>query len=107
MVEKGIVANKQEAFDKYLAKCNVPKMPLSLSEASTLIRGAGGKLMMAHPNDPNGTSLVFAKEKGLMVTGGSDCHQQPVIMGTVPVPIYVVDQFGIDHHDLESSRKER
>jgi predicted metal-dependent phosphoesterase TrpH len=136
MVKKGIVSNKQEAFDKYLTKCNVPKMPLSLSEASSLVRGAGGKLMIAHPNDPNGTSLVsftsslndqlriiedgmlgyidgiecwhprhdqdtiqtylrFAKDKGLMVTGGSDCHQQPVIMGTLPVPVYVAEQFGI------------
>ena len=143
MVEKGIVSNKQEAFDKYLTKCNVPKMPLSLSEASSLVRGAGGKLMIAHPNDPNGTSLVsftsfldeqlkiieegmlssidgiecwhprhdqntvrtylrFAKEKGLMVTGGSDCHQQPVIMGTVPIPTYVAEQFGIGHPVFES-----
>ena len=118
MVKKGIVHGKQEAFDKYLVKCNVPKMPLPLSEASGLVRGAGGKLMLAHPNDPNGTSLVsftpsldeqqkiikehmlpyidgiecwhprhyrntiesylaFARETGLMVTGGSDCHQQP------------------------------
>lgn len=135
MVKKGIVSSKGEAFDKYLTKCNVPKMPLSLSEASSLVRGAGGKLIIAHPNDPNGTSLVsfttsldeqikiieeailpyidgiecwhsrhdhstvqtflqFAKRKGLMVTGGSDCHQQPVIMGTVPVPAYVAEQFG-------------
>jgi len=148
MVEKGIVSNKQEAFDKYLTKCNVPKMPLSLAEASSLVRGAGGKLMIAHPNDPNGTSLVsftsslddqleiigegmlpyidgiecwhprhdqstvqtylrFAKEKGLMVTGGSDCHQQPVVMGTVPVPVYVAEQFGVGQHDLEIGRKER
>jgi predicted metal-dependent phosphoesterase TrpH len=58
MVKKGLVANKQEAFDAYLVKCNVPKMPLSLTEASGLVKGAGGKLMLAHPNDPNGTSLV-------------------------------------------------
>ena len=134
MVKKGIVASKQEAFDKYLVKCNVPKMPLSLSEASDLVKGAAGKLMLAHPNDPNGTSLAtftthldeqqrvikermipqidgiecwhprhdtrtvasyvaFAREEGLMVTGGSDCHQQPILMGTVPVPDYVAAQF--------------
>ncbi len=137
MVEKGIVTNKQEAFDKYLVKCNVPKMPLSLSEASSLVKGAGGKLMLAHPNDPNGTSLVsfttsldeqqniiresmlphidgiecwhprhdretvesylaFAQSEGLMITGGSDCHQQPLVLGTVPVPPYVADQFDLD-----------
>jgi predicted metal-dependent phosphoesterase TrpH len=136
MVKKGIVATRQEAFDSYLVSCNVPKMPLSLEEASTLIRGAGGKLMLAHGNDPNGTSLValttsideqcriireamlpfldglecwhsrltpettsayiaLAREEGLMVTGGSDCHQDPIIMGTVDVPAYVAGQFGI------------
>ena len=134
MVKKGIVSGRKSAFDKYLIKCNVPKMPVSLEEASSLIRGAGGKLILAHPNNPNGTSLVsltpsieeqhlimkesmlahldgiecwhsshnrkavsaylsFAKEEGLMVTGGSDCHQQPVIMGTLDIPPYVAEQF--------------
>ncbi len=137
MVKKGIVSDRQAAFDHYLVKCNVPKMPVSLEEASELIRGAGGKLMFAHPNNPKGTSLVkltksikeqhqiikgkmlpyldglecwhsihdmetvaaylsFAKKEGLMVTGGSDCHQQPVILGTVDVPSYVAEQFGIE-----------
>jgi predicted metal-dependent phosphoesterase TrpH len=137
MVKKGIVRNKQEAFDRYLVKCNVPKMPLSLSQASRLVKGAGGKLMLAHPNDPNGTSLVsfttsldeqqkviresmlphidgiecwhprhdpetvqsylaFAQSEGLMLTGGSDCHQQPLVLGTVAVPSYVAEQFDLE-----------
>ncbi|MBI2329650.1 MAG: hypothetical protein HYU85_08500 [Chloroflexi bacterium] len=28
LVEKGLVRDKQEAFDKYLVKCDVPKYPL-------------------------------------------------------------------------------
>jgi predicted metal-dependent phosphoesterase TrpH len=137
MVKKGIVTNRQEAFDKYLVKCNVPKMPVSLEEASVLIKGAGGKLMLAHPNDPQETSLVsltgsikeqhqiireamlpyidgiecwhsrhdqetvaaylaFAKQEGLMVTGGSDCHQQPILIGTFDIPSYVAKQFGLE-----------
>jgi predicted metal-dependent phosphoesterase TrpH len=136
MVKKGVVASKQEAFDKYLVKCNVPKMPVSLEEACNLIRGAGGKLMLAHPNDPNGTSLAsltssveeqqqiikeamlpyldgiecwhsrhdsnsiakyleFARREGLMVTGGSDCHQKPVLLGSLDVPAFVAEQFGL------------
>ena len=136
MVKKGLVRGKQEAFDRYLVRCNVPKMPVSLEEASKLIRGAGGKLVHAHPADPNGTSLVtltpsleeqlhiireamlpyldgiecwhsrhspeavsafvsFAQQEGLIVTGGSDCHQQPVIMGTMGIPPYVAEQFGL------------
>jgi len=134
LVKKGIVRNKQEAFDKYLVKCDVPKYPLSLAEASRLARNAGGILVHAHPNDPNGTSLAsitpdldeqtniieecmleyidgvecwharhnaktiahyveFARKHGLIMTGGSDCHQKPIIMGTLDVPDWVAEQF--------------
>ena len=134
LVKKGIVRSRQEAFDKYLVKCDVPKFPLYLEEASILVREAGGKLVLAHPNDPHGTSLValtkvlaeqtniieekmlpyidgiecwhsrsnpqttshyvaFAKRHGLIMTGGSDCHQKPIIMGTVDIPDWVVNQF--------------
>ncbi|MEM2968046.1 MAG: PHP domain-containing protein, partial [Candidatus Bathyarchaeia archaeon] len=52
LVRKGIVRNRQEAFDRYLVKCDVPKYPLYLEEASRLVRNAGGKIVLAHPNDP-------------------------------------------------------
>jgi 3',5'-nucleoside bisphosphate phosphatase len=134
LVKKGIVASRQEAFDKYLVKCDVPKYPLLLKDASKLILDAGGILVLAHPNDPHGTSLVtyskilteqgqiieenmlpyidgvecwhsratpettkyyvaFVKQKQLMLTGGSDCHQKPVIMGTLQIPDCVAEQF--------------
>jgi len=134
LIEKGIVRDRQEAFDKYLVKCDVPKYPLSLTEASRLIRNAGGILVHAHPNDSNGTSLVtitqdldeqtaiiekymleyidgvecwharhdaktsahyidFARKHSLCMTGGSDCHQKPIIMGTLNIPDYVAEQF--------------
>jgi 3',5'-nucleoside bisphosphate phosphatase len=134
LVQKKIVKTRQEAFDKYLVKCDVPKYPLFLEEASKLVRKAGGKLVLAHPNDPHGTSLValtkfleeqtqiidekmlsfidgvecwhsratiettnhyltFAKNHGLIMTGGSDCHQKPIIMGTVQIPDWVANQF--------------
>jgi len=130
LIKKGIVAGRQEAFDRYLVKCDVPKYPLSLEEASRLVREAGGRLVLAHPNDPHGTSLLslttdlveqarvieremldlidgiecwhsradaattthyidFCRRHRLLMTGGSDCHQQPVIMGTIGVPEYV------------------
>ena len=131
---KGIVRTRQEAFDKYLVKCDVPKYPLYIEEASRLVRNAGGIIVLAHPNDPQGTSLVtltkslheqteiieesilryidgvecwhprngaqttnhyikFAKKHGLIMTGGSDCHQKPILMGTVKIPEYVAEQF--------------
>ena len=134
LVEKGIVRSHQEAFDKYLVKCDVPKFPLSLAEASALVRSAGGMLVLVHPNDPNGTSLVaitsdlqeqtkiieeymleyidgvecwhsrseakttahyleFARKHRLRMTGGSDCHQKPILLGTLDIPDYVAEQF--------------
>jgi predicted metal-dependent phosphoesterase TrpH len=134
LVRKRIVGTVQEAFDKYLVKCDVPKYPLYIEEASRLLRNAGGITVLAHPNDPHGTSLVtltkslrkqteiveesileyidgvecwhsrndalttnhyvkFAKKLGLIMTGGSDCHQKPILMGTVKIPEYVAEQF--------------
>ncbi len=112
----------------------MPKYPLSLAEASNLVRNAGGILVFAHPNDPNGTSLVtitrdlseqmkiiekymlqhidgiecwhprheektiahyvnFARRHNLIMTGGSDCHQKPLLMGTLDIPDWVAAQF--------------
>jgi len=134
LIKKGIVGSRQEAFDKYLVKCDVPKFPLSLAEASRLVRNAGGILVLAHPNDPNGTSLVsitpdldeqtkiieeymleyidgiecwhsrndakttahyieFASKHRLLMTGGSDCHQKPLLLGSLDIPDYVAEQF--------------
>jgi predicted metal-dependent phosphoesterase TrpH len=134
LIKKGIVGDRQEAFDRYLVKCDVPKYPLSLEEASALVKKAGGIINLAHPNDPNGTSLIgvtkdlkrqteiirehmlgfidgiecwhsrndaattqhyveFSKKHHLLMTGGSDCHQKPIIMGTIDVPEWVAGQF--------------
>jgi predicted metal-dependent phosphoesterase TrpH len=137
LVRKGIVRDRQEAFDRYLVRFDVPKYPLYIEEASRLVRNAGGKIVLAHPNDPHGTSLVtltdslpeqtqiieesmmahidgvecwhsrndpqttdhyvkFARKHGLIMTGGSDCHQKPIVMGTVKIPEYVAEQFNVE-----------
>jgi hypothetical protein len=37
--------------------------------------------------------LEFAQKHGLLITGGSDCHQKPIIMGTLDIPDWVAEQF--------------
>jgi predicted metal-dependent phosphoesterase TrpH len=37
--------------------------------------------------------IGFCKKSNLLMTGGSDCHQKPILMGTVPVPDFVAGQF--------------
>lgn len=134
MIKNGLVKSRDEAFEKYLTRFNVEKMPLKLEAVSSLIKNAGGKLFLAHPNHPRGTSLTkltldievqqkiitqnilpfidgiecwhsshdrksvemylrYAKKMNLLVSGGSDCHQNPLIMGSVKVPSYVSQQF--------------
>jgi predicted metal-dependent phosphoesterase TrpH len=134
LIKKGIVKDRKEAFNKYLVKCDVPKFPLFINEASSLLRDAGGLVILAHPNDPYGTSLAkltkslheqttiieesllpyvdgiecwhsrndevttdhyvtFSKKHGLIMTGGSDCHQKPIKMGSVQIPNYIFHQF--------------
>lgn len=134
LIKKGIVADRKEAFDRYLTKCYEPKFPLKLPEAAKLIKNAGGILVLAHGNDPSGTSLVkltdsleeqtkiieenilefidgievwhsrhdgrtiehylaLGRKHNLILTGGSDCHQKPLRMGTVDMPELVAEQF--------------
>lgn len=136
LIKKGIVKDRQEAFDRYLVKCYEPKFPLKLPDASNLIKAAGGILVLAHGSDPSGTSLVkltdsldeqtkiieqnfleyidgievwhsrhnertieqylaLGKKHNLVLTGGSDCHQKPLRMGSVAVPEYVAEQFKV------------
>ena len=49
-------------------------------------------------NDSSTTNhyVRFAKKHGLVMTGGSDCHQKPILMGTVRVPEYVAGQFNFE-----------
>jgi 3',5'-nucleoside bisphosphate phosphatase len=148
LLERGIVNSMQEAFDRYLVKCDVPKYPLSLSEASGLIRNASGILVHAHPNDPNGTSLSsitqdlqeqtkiieeymlkyidgiecwhsrnkakttahyieFSERNKLIMTGGSDCHQRPILMGSVDIPDWVATQFGFQDTDFHEAKRRK
>ncbi len=75
LVQKGIVRDFDEAFEKYLAKgrpAYVPKARLTAEEAITMIRKAGGLTSLAHPYylglSPEATRDYVAslKEKGLL-----------------------------------------
>jgi len=61
MVEAGIVADEQEAFDRYISDdglAYVPKHALQPSEALRLIGKAGGVCVLAHPAMWRGTDTV-------------------------------------------------
>ncbi len=37
--------------------------------------------------------IGFARKHSLIMTGGSDCHQKPILMGTLDIPACVAEQF--------------
>jgi len=47
--QAGYVRNNEEAFERYLIPCNVPKRYFPADEAIKLIHGCGGIVVLAHP----------------------------------------------------------
>ena len=105
LVNKGYCQTKNEAFDKYIDNFKpafVPKPEVSVSEAISVIHGAGGLAVIAHPGKLAKASFLddfiplgidglevwhpdhyqweidnfinIAQKNGLYMTGGSDFH---------------------------------
>lgn len=106
------------------APCFVRSATLTVADAARLIREAGGVAVLAHPyrlvedewipalvqegiqgievfhSDHNAQAAQFyrrvAAERGLLVTGGSDCHgfrkSKGPLIGTVPVPYDLLER---------------
>jgi hypothetical protein len=105
LLRAGHVESFNEAFQRYLghhAPAYVPKPRVTLEEASTIVREAGGVTILAHPGTLNRDHLIpswarrgldgievwhskhdlaaieryrgFAQLHGLLMTGGSDYH---------------------------------
>jgi predicted metal-dependent phosphoesterase TrpH len=73
MVEAGIVATEQEAFDRYISDdglAYVPKHALEPLEALRLIRRAGGGCVLAHPGMWKGNGSVPDELIERMAEGG-------------------------------------
>ncbi len=108
MLEKGYVRTLQEAFDRYIdnrGPAYVPRFQLAPRRAISLIHGAGGLAVLAHPSKYKGYEAVLralvpegldgvevyypdhspaliehlsalAREFNLVMTGGSDFHRR-------------------------------
>jgi len=103
MVKRGMVNTRQEAFDSNDPNgTSLASLTASVEEQCRIIKETMLPFLdgiecwhSRHTPETVSAYLSFAKEEGLMVTGGSDCHQDPIIMGTVQVPSYVAEQFNL------------
>jgi predicted metal-dependent phosphoesterase TrpH len=72
LVARGLARDVQDAFDRYVVPCNVPKLYFPLTEALAEIRRIGGVSVLAHPTTITGNR---AELKGLLAglaAGGLD-----------------------------------
>jgi len=53
LLEKGYVKSRNEAFDLWLDKYNIPNKDFSVQEAIDVIHRAGGIAILAHPSSPS------------------------------------------------------
>jgi predicted metal-dependent phosphoesterase TrpH len=73
MVEAGIVADEQEAFDRYISDdglAYVPKHALQPMDALRMIAAAGGVCVLAHPGMWRGSDMVPDELIEEMAAGG-------------------------------------
>jgi len=45
-----------------------------------------------HDEQTTAHYIEFARWHGLVMTGGSDCHQKPLLLGTLDIPDWVAAQ---------------
>ncbi len=116
MSTAGYAADERDAFSRYLSPgcpAFVPRYKVNPQQAIATVRAAGGLAFLAHPGlllqdektinqlDLDGLEvyhtdhtpaqtkkyLEYANSRGLLISGGSDCHGQPdnVLLGTVEI----------------------
>ncbi|MEZ4598562.1 MAG: PHP domain-containing protein [Syntrophotaleaceae bacterium] len=73
LIAKGHVGNMEEAFQRYLVPCNMPKRFFPIQEAIDLIHQAGGMTSLAHPpyitNDRKKLQKLFDRFAALGLDG--------------------------------------
>jgi predicted metal-dependent phosphoesterase TrpH len=73
LMERGYAASVEDAFQRYLVPCNVPKSYWSMAEAIAAIHRIGGVAVLAHPTsvtkDLEMLGVVITKLQGLGLDG--------------------------------------
>ena len=80
LVARGYATSVQNAFERFLIPCNVPKAALSPEEAFNLIAQAGGVCSLAHPGtistDPEVMQPLLATFKAMGLVGLEVYHHR-------------------------------
>lgn len=72
LMARAYVASMEEAFDRYLVPCDVPKTYWPMEEAIAAIRRAGGAAVLAHPTSISTDFTVLERLVGGLAAIGLD-----------------------------------
>ncbi len=111
LLEKGYIATIQEAFTRFLAwggPAYVGRDKMPPEEAISLIVGAGGLPVLAHPLTSNNTESLVAglKESGL---AGLEAYYKNYSAGEISALVSLADKYGLiatggtDYHGLDDN----
>jgi len=70
LVARKLARDVQDAFDRYLVPCNVPKVYFPMAEALAEIRRVGGVSVLAHPATITGNRRLLQGLLGELAAGG-------------------------------------
>lgn len=83
LMEAGYVREMEEAFNRYLEPCNVPKEYFPVADAIAEIHRLGGVAVLAHPQSVSDDRSVIRRVVGELKLMGLDGIEAHNTMGTV------------------------
>ena len=110
LIAKGFARNMEDAFNRYLGPCNVPKFYLPMSEALTEVQRIGGVTVLAHPpaisNDRSTLKDVIRELASMGLDGlevfSNMCYDDDMIFfENLAAQLGLVMTGGSDYHGFE------
>jgi predicted metal-dependent phosphoesterase TrpH len=110
LVEKGFARSIEDAFNRYLGPCNVPKFYLSMTDALAEVKRIGGVTVLAHPpavSDDRSTLKNVIRELAAMGLDGLEvfsnmCDDDMIFFENLAKQLGLVITGGSDYHGFEN-----
>jgi len=114
MIAKGFVRSIEEAFNRYLGPCNVPKFHISVTDALEEVKRIGGVAVLAHPSSisDNRSTLkniiIGLSEMGVegIEVYSNMCNKEDIIyFNNLAVQLGLLVTGGSDYHGVHEDEE--
>ena len=114
LVDKGFTRNIEEAFERYLEPCNVPKIRFDIADAMAEIKRIGGVTVLAHPpsisNNPTTLRSIIRELHGMGLDGlelfSNMCYKEDIIIfNSLATQLGLLVTGGSDYHGFHEGEE--